>query len=85
MVLLVHRDICICGASPDGIFDLYENKTFHEPNLLGLCVLEIKTRTTMRTATQLDEVNISDDVQFQCCRAGSHEFNQLFTELTYHS
>lgn len=45
----------------------------------------MKTRTTSRTATQLNEVNIADNVQFRCCRAACYEFKKLITEPTYRS
>lgn len=43
-------------------------------NFIGLCVLEIKTTTTVTIATRLDEVNIKNGNQFRCCKAGSSDF-----------
>lgn len=75
----MHKDTNICGTSQDGIFEQYENKIIGKPNLLGQCVLGINTRNTTRTATQLDEVDISDVVLFRCCKAGSRDFKKLIT------
>ena len=56
--LLVNRGVIICATSPDGIFALFECKTFIDKHFVGLCVLEIKTKTTVRTATRLDMDNV---------------------------
>ena len=83
MELLVNRRVCVCGTSPHVIFELYDNKLFDEPTLLGLCVLELKTKTTKRTATQLDNINVKEGNQFKCYRVGSLEVKQLVEEPTY--
>ena len=85
MGLLVNREVRVCGTSPDGIFELYENNTFEEPNFLGLCVLETTTKTRIGTATQLDEVNLSDDSNFKYCRAGTSDLKKVIEEPSYRS
>ena len=47
--------------------------------------MESKTKTTIRTATQLDNINVKEGTQFKYYRAGSLEFKQLVEEPTYHS
>ena len=83
--LLINRKVQISGTSPDGIMELYQNNGKKKWLFLGLCVLEIKTRNTVTTATKLDYDIAKIGCSFKECYAGGMEFRTYVPEPAYRS
>ena len=83
--LLINRKVQVSGTSPDGIVELYQCTSGRKMHFLGLCVLEIKTKNTVTTATRLDHDIAKLGGPFNDCNAGDIAFKKYVPEPAYRS
>ena len=82
--LLARRDLRACCSSPDGVIALMKQSDNDETKyeFLSLAALEMKTRTSSGTATELEE-EIQSIGAFKEVNAGTNEFRNAVPDHAY--
>ena len=83
--LIARRECRVCASSSDGVFALKNRNQAGLHIFVGLCVLEIKTKASENTASDLAQQVMAEGRNFVVCNAGDEEFKQAIPENAYRS
>ena len=82
--LLVNKKVRSCATSPDGIIPLYHKADNGVSfKFYGLCIIEIKTKSSITTITDLEKSISKHDSNFSVCNVGTNQFQEQVNEPAY--
>ena len=73
-----------CASSPDGVFALLDMQEDGLYEFIGVCVLEIKTRSALGTVDDLYRHSMGCNTWSQCS-TGTRTFKEVIPDAAYHS
>ena len=74
--LIARRECRVCASSPDRVVSLKKRNQAGLHIFVGLCVLEIKTKASENTASDLAQQVMAEGRNFVVFNAGDEEFKQ---------